>query len=134
MGKGQSLVEFGIILPIILILLAGAVELGIGLFQYIQLRDAAQEGALFGSICQRTDLIELRARNSSSSPLDLNSPEVVVQTSFDGTGDVGDGVRVSLSYEHKVFMPFGEVLFGKYVHIEGHVTDTILERDVECKR
>jgi Flp pilus assembly protein TadG len=43
--RGQSLVEFSISLVIILWLLAGAVEFGIALFQYIQLRDAAQEGA-----------------------------------------------------------------------------------------
>ena len=48
--RGQSLVEFAISLVIILWLLAGAVEFGIALFQYIQLRDAAQEGALYGSI------------------------------------------------------------------------------------
>lgn len=73
--RGQSLVEFAISLVIILFLLAGAVEFGIALFQYIQLRDAAQEGALYGSICPKDEakIIE-RVRNASYSPLDLTLP------------------------------------------------------------
>ena len=48
--RGQSLVELAISLVILLYLLSGAVEFGILFFQYVQLRDAAQEGALYGSI------------------------------------------------------------------------------------
>jgi len=48
--KGQSLVEMALSLVLILILLVGTVEMGMAFFQYIQLRDAAQEGALYGSI------------------------------------------------------------------------------------
>ena len=48
--KGQSLVELAISLTMILILLSGVVEFGIAFFQFIQLRDAVQEGALYGSI------------------------------------------------------------------------------------
>ena len=48
--KGQSLVELAISLTFILILLAGVVYFGIGLFYYIAMRDAVQEGALYGSM------------------------------------------------------------------------------------
>ena len=48
--KGQSLVEFAIGATILLILLSGVVEFGIAFFQYVQLRDAVQEGALYGSV------------------------------------------------------------------------------------
>jgi Flp pilus assembly protein TadG len=47
-AKGQSLVELAISLVILLFLLAGIVEFGLAFFQFVQLRDAAQEGALFG--------------------------------------------------------------------------------------
>src|SRR3990172_12278533 len=49
-SRGQSLVEFAISLTFMLILLSGAVYFGIGLFYYIAMRDAAQEGALYGSM------------------------------------------------------------------------------------
>src|SRR5512138_1203999 len=76
-AKGQSLVEMAISLVILLWLLSGAAEFAIALFQYVQLRDAAQEGALFGSI-KPTDLegIEARARSSSAAPIDLDPAAV----------------------------------------------------------
>ena len=47
--RGQSLVELAISITILIFLLAGAVEFGMAFFQFVQLRDAAQEGALYGS-------------------------------------------------------------------------------------
>ena len=48
--RGQSLVELAISIVILIYLLAGAVEFGLAFFQFVQLRDAAQEGALYGSM------------------------------------------------------------------------------------
>jgi Flp pilus assembly protein TadG len=48
--RGQSLVELAISLIVLLFLLLGAVEFSLALFQYVTIRDAAQEGALYGSI------------------------------------------------------------------------------------
>lgn len=47
--RGQSLVELAISLTVMLLLLAGAVTFGMALFSYVAMRDAAQEGALWGS-------------------------------------------------------------------------------------
>lgn len=125
--KGQSLVEFAISFVVIMLLLSGVVEFGIAFFQLIQLRDAAQEGALFGSICQDTNLIEERARYSSNSPLDLSNSDVQVKVSFsDDNGQpsvIGDGVTVRVEYDHVTFMPF---FTGRIFHLHGQVTDTIL--------
>ncbi len=48
--KGQSLLELAVSLIILLILLAGVVDLGRIAFYYIAMRDAAQEGASYGSV------------------------------------------------------------------------------------
>jgi len=48
--KGQSLVEFSMVLVIVLVLMAGAVDLGRAIFAYIAIRDAAQEGAVYGAM------------------------------------------------------------------------------------
>ncbi len=48
--KGQSLVELAIMLVFLLILLAGVVDLGRMMFEYQAMRDAAQEGAGYGSL------------------------------------------------------------------------------------
>jgi Flp pilus assembly protein TadG len=70
--RGQSLVELAISITILIFLLAGAVEFGMAFFQFVQLRDAAQEGALYGSMNpDQVSTIETRIRGASNSPIDL---------------------------------------------------------------
>jgi len=47
--KAQSLVEFAITLPIVLLLLSGVVEFGFALNYYLSLIDASRQGARWGS-------------------------------------------------------------------------------------
>jgi hypothetical protein len=54
--RGQSMTEFALSLVIILTLLAGIVDLGRAFFAYIIIRDAAQEGAVCGSIASKDNL------------------------------------------------------------------------------
>src|SRR5512138_51077 len=86
--RGQSLVELAISLTVMLLLLSGAVTFGMALFSYVAMRDAAQEGALYGSFNPylhntpqnaKYDTGELinaaaiqdRVRNASNSPVNL---------------------------------------------------------------
>lgn len=144
--RGQSLVEFSISLVIILWLLAGAVEFGIALFQYIQLRDAAQEGALYGSICPVQANIIQRVRTASSSPIDLSVTSGAEAVTVVVTGKVGstatdklltvvtpgDGVYVQVSYNHTLFMPFATLFTGgsTTIPITASVTNTVLDGDI----
>jgi len=145
-ASGQSLVELAVSLVILLYLLAGAAEFGIIFFQYVQLRDAAQEGALYGSI-HPTEfaLIEARARDSSASPINLdvapattvkiyindvlvreNGVDKVAVVDVEDTACEANAVAVHVSYDHKIFMPFLPRVIGSIVPLNGIVTDTIL--------
>jgi hypothetical protein len=129
--KGQSLLEFGISFVVLMYLLGGLVEFGIIFFQYVQLKDAAQEGALYGSLHPYdTVSIEQRVRGSSFNPIDLSNPEVEIFTSYpDGSLCEGYGVKVSVVYPHKIFMPFIPQLFGQEsILLNGEVVDTILDQ------
>jgi len=128
--KGQSLVEFAISFLVVALLLAGAVEFGIAFFQYIQLQDAAQEGAIFGSVCQDVSKIENRVRHSSSSPINLQDESVTVEVEFLDENDavssfakVSGAVRVTAVYIHEIFMPF---FAGNEIRLKASVTDTII--------
>ena len=140
--RGQSLVELSISLLVLLFLLAGAVEFGLAFFQFVQLRDAAQEGALFGSMDPEA-AIESRVRGSSSSPVDLeqNDPglpgyvDVQIAATERGTGNAktladaceGDALTVTVSYDHMLFMPFiPQILNSDRIPLEAVVTDTVL--------
>ena len=48
-SRGQSLVELALILPIFLLLISGAVDLGRLFYAYVAIVDASKEGALFGA-------------------------------------------------------------------------------------
>ena len=137
--RGQSLVELAISLLILLYLLSGAVEFGIIFFQYVQLRDAAQEGALYGSMNPPDDaadttgesVIIQRAVNASSSPIKLADEQlsgtVVVDVEVtDAKYCEGGSLQVTVSYPHTVFMPFMSQIIGNEIPLTASVTDTIL--------
>lgn len=130
--RGQSLVELSISLVILLYLLTGAVEFGMAYFQFVQLRDAAQEGALYGSVNPTDNTgIMARIRQSSQSPIKLNNTSVVpdsdITITVSGSACEGNGLTVEVKYNHKIFMPFIPQLIGtSTVPLTASVTDTIL--------
>lgn len=48
-SRGQSVAEFAVVLPIMLLILAGAIDLGRAFYAYVAVENAAKEGALYGS-------------------------------------------------------------------------------------
>lgn len=133
--KGQSLVEFAISLTFILILLAGAVYFGIALFYYVALRDAAQEGALYGSM-NPTDAggIQTRVADAAGPGFvrDLYDAGLLnVSVTYTGAACEGNGITVTLEHNYSLtWLPIGafiEPFIGtNYIPIRARVTDTIL--------
>lgn len=133
--NGQSLVEFAISLTFMLILLAGVVFFGIGLFYYIAMRDAAQEGALYGSM-NPTDAggIQTRVADAAGPGLirDLyDAGQLTVAVTYVGAPCEGNGIVVTLSHNYSLtWLPLGgfiEPFVGtNYIPIRARVTDTIL--------
>lgn len=127
--SGQSLVELAISIVILVYLLAGAVEFGLAFFQYVQLRDAAQEGALYGSMNPLDSTnIDLRVRNASTSPVNLlDTSKVTVTQTIIGAACEGNGIEVRVSFNHQIFMPFIPQFIGSStIPLNATVTDTIL--------
>ena len=144
--RGQSLVELAVSLVILLYLLSGAAEFGVLFFQYVQLRDAAQEGALYGSMnpSSVTQIID-RVKASSDSPLRLSTLYsgglLTISISIDGISSTdatnyaavdceGHALQVTVSFNHQIFMPFMARLLGRTsnptIPLSASVTDTIL--------
>jgi Flp pilus assembly protein TadG len=133
--KGQALLELAVSLTVLLIMIAGVVDLGRMLFHYIAMRDAAQEAAAYGSINPtHCDQIRDRAWIAMAS-----SPQVTVTTTIDGADCAaaasnpakacyGKEIRVSLSdAAFPITMPFiGTFLGRQTVSLEAHITGTIL--------
>ena len=125
--QGQSLVEFALSLTFILLLLAGVVDFGQAFFMYIQMRDAAQEGALYGSINPSDSSgINSRVRNSSDTPLDLTSADVNVAASITGKPCEGGYITITITYDKPVMMPFIGAIIGDHMMLTATATDLIL--------
>lgn len=138
--RGQSMAEFAISLVILLILLAGVVDLGRMFFAYIIIRDAAQEGAVYGSIAPKDDLTALQneveervkaaftdPEDASNVPIDLT--KLNVQTDILGAtcATPGSGVRVRVEYSVPVTMPFlGTILGSQNMPMAATVENAIL--------
>jgi Flp pilus assembly protein TadG len=130
--RGQSLVEFAISIVILLLLVAGIVDLGRALFTYMAIRDAAQEGALYGSTDPTNNsAIENRARFSSNLLQGIsNDPnaDTEVNVSVSGSACLGGAITVEVVYNNfPLTMPLIGALIGQQeITIEASVTDTIL--------
>lgn len=122
------MVELAISLTLILLLLAGAVDFGMAFFTFIAMRDAAQEGALYGSMAPADTIgIVQRVRASSTMPLDLTSTDVQVNVNIIGNTCEGGGIEVTLQYNYPITMPFLGVIIGRNtIPLTASVTDTIL--------
>jgi Flp pilus assembly protein TadG len=48
--NGQSLVEFAVVLPVFLLVLAGIIDFGLGLYSQMTIINASREGARFGVV------------------------------------------------------------------------------------
>ena len=55
--RGQSLVEFALILPIFLLIIFGIIDLGRGVFAYNAIQNAAREGVRVAIVDQNEDVI-----------------------------------------------------------------------------
>jgi Flp pilus assembly protein TadG len=137
---GQSLVELAISLTFILLLLSGAITFGMAYFSYLSLNDAAQEGALYGSL-KPYDLIGIcnAVRNTSTTPVDLSqltcyptmSSQVVITKNGkdceDPNTSPANSVTVTVTYNYHIFMPFMSAVIGSNtIPLQGTATDTIL--------
>jgi Flp pilus assembly protein TadG len=125
--RGQSLVELAVSITVILLLLAGAVDFSIAYFSFAAMQDAAQEGALYGSV-NPTDTagIITRVRQASSNPVNLENDDVTV--TLNGDACEGNEVTVNVVYEYPISMPFiGAIIRSQTITLNASVTDTILQ-------
>jgi hypothetical protein len=133
--RGQSLTELAVSFTLLVIILAVTVDLGRMFFSLIAIREAAQEGAIYGSLNgdYSLDAISGRARNSSSAPVDLNSAAVTVAPQWIGdncsgfTGGNPNSLRVTVTYAYTLTMPLVSTFIGtQTVPLSASATSIVL--------
>ena len=86
-SRGQSLVEFALVLPLFLVLVMGIADLGLAVFSYNSITNAAREGARLAIVNQDTTKVAAKAISQAQV---ARTPTVTVayyKAKADGTPD-----------------------------------------------
>lgn len=105
--RGQSLVEFALVLPLFLILVFGIVDFGNALQDYITLSNATREGARLGVTGVPESTIRQRTLDTAAA---VGGPVTVTVTN--ACGRVGESLRVRANYTYDPITPLGSFISG----------------------
>lgn len=118
--KGQALVEFALILPILLLLVMGILQFGMMLSTYLTIENASREGARKG-ITGSPDA-EIRQIITDTSP-SLNASNLSVSiTPGDAARNSGDTITVRITYSYQLTVPIISSLFNNSVVLNGQTS------------
>lgn len=138
-STGQSLVEFALIFPLIVLLVVGFVEVGRAVFAYNMIANAARQAARVATVNQLADVTDCDETRpiddpyephwslrgcaiAAASTLGISSANVSVSYApppsttldCDPTLHVGCIASVTVTYDFKVSTPFVNMLIGPF--------------------
>jgi uncharacterized protein (UPF0333 family) len=132
--KGNVLVEFALIMPILLLLIAGIIQFGFILNAKVAVNSASYEAARAATLSENpeTDAINAVSNYAASSLSGWNLKERLgVKVDLSGN-DPGDIVRIIVSYNVPVFFSSiisGSGIEGEFFKVIGTSTMQIEEKE-----
>jgi Flp pilus assembly protein TadG len=118
--RGQTMTEFAIVLPILVVLLFGIIQFGIAFNNYVTVTDAARAGARKAAVSRNSsDPAGACTSMVRSSAGDLDQTKLQVNCS--SSWGIGDDVTVDVQY------PYSISLIG-WVVKAGNLHTTVKER------
>jgi len=137
--RGQSLVEFSLVFPIIVLLIVGFVEIGRAVYAYNTIANAARQGARVATVNQLADTTECDEKRPIDDPYEPHwtirgcvltaaatlgitaanisvsyAPPPSTSLSCDPTLHVGCIASVTVTYHYAVSTPFVSMLIGPF--------------------
>lgn len=139
-SRGQSLVEFALVLPIFLVFLAAALDLGRVFYANITLNNATREGAMeaakrpaafgAGQNCDASDAGRIVCRvkfESASSAVAIGDGDITASCSSACTAAAGSTVTVKVKGNFQLVTPILSAIFGgQTVNLNSAATAQIL--------
>lgn len=109
-SRGQSLVEFAVLLPALVLILALAADFGRAFTAYIAISSAAREGAAYGmmSATQASDQNGIRDAALADAP-SIWGAAPVVTSNVDTDAQNYDRVNVTVTYTFSTIIPIPPV-------------------------
>ncbi len=112
--KGQALVEFALIVPIMMLIFCAIVDFGWVFLNQLSATSLAREGARAGIICANDVDFTQKVKNkihSTSTIIDDSRAVITVSLSNPSHPSNGD-VEVEIEYEVSMLTPMGILFFG----------------------
>lgn len=140
-SHGQALVEFALILPVLLLMLVIAIDFGRLFFSYIEINNAAREGAAYG-LREPTDIVTItsRARQETNAQAQRGENAITVTTTCAtgsgtaidcslATGGAGPGNRLTVNVnEPFTFLtPLMSGFFGGNLQLNASATSVVTD-------
>lgn len=104
--RGQALVEFALILPIMLLLICALVDFGRAYYTWLMVTNAAREGARIGATQQPIGAINTRIIDSA----DGLDPSRLTISVTNVQGPRGEPIEVDLTYDFRFVTPIGNIM------------------------
>jgi hypothetical protein len=121
--RGLAALEMAILLPILVYLAFGIIDLGRVLFTHIAVQEATQEGAMFGSFVPNDPpAVRQRVMESLESP-GLTSDDITV------TCPSGDRIAVEVTHQVELLTPIVSDWFDGSITLDKTVTGHIYSED-----
>jgi len=143
-ARGQSLVEFALVLPLFLVLVMGIADFGLAVFSYNSITNAAREGARLAIVNQDNASVVARAESQARVARTPTVPVNSYKAAADGTPDtsttcpigaasyiaVGCLAVVNFQGDYQPITPLiGNIVFGGGVTI---TAETVLPVEYSC--
>ena len=113
--KGQSIVEFVLVIPILLLLLIGIVDIGRLTFVYSSLHFTGQESVRVAGLGGTDEKITERAYDSffGGDPTELN----IISSLLPDERKSGEYITITLEYPYTPLTPFVSSLFSDPINL-----------------
>jgi Flp pilus assembly protein TadG len=136
--SGQSLVEFALVALLVMLILAGVLDLGRAFFTYVALQDAAGEGSAYGAVrptwVEHTSVpgqsndpnnIVYRVKNSSFNSNIIKWEDTIVEVEVP-SAEAYQPITVTVSFTYTVMTPVIQAITGDSIVLRATSVQLIL--------
>jgi len=112
--KGQSLVEFALVVPLVILILMAIIEFGFMFNAYITISNASREGARLGALGSSDTAVVTRVVDTSVA-LDPTKLSVAITPANRSRGDM---IRVQVNYDYVLITPIVSSILSPFIDLE----------------
>lgn len=113
--RGQSTVEFALVLPILLLIVFGIIEFGLIFNAYVTVISSSREGARYGIVGDRNEAEIVQKVKDTAGILDAGKLDVNVQ-------NTGTEITVVVVYHADILDPIMGGILGKSIPLRAKTT------------